>query len=690
MAAAAPGSRYAALPSDVGVTLIGFTLAESGTFPRIEVHKFKPDSKAGIMKSIIIGTAGHIDHGKSALVQSLTGRDPDRLPEEKRRGITIDLGFADLDLGDARVGFVDVPGHERFVKNMLAGVHGIDAVALVIAADEGVMPQTREHFDICRLLDVRQGLVVITKTDLVEEEMLSLVREEAAELVKGSFLEGAPVVPVSARTGNGLDQLRQALRQIAAGVPRRSLDFVTRLPVDRAFTMKGFGTVVTGTLVSGEICEGDELELMPAGLRVRARGVQVHGAAVQAAQAGQRTAVNLAGVETSAIERGMVLAGVGRLAATQIIDVELSVLRSAPRAIRTRARVRVHLGSAEALARVKILHSTGEIAPGDTGFAQLRLESPIVALHGERFIIRSYSPAETIAGGLVLDPSAIKHRGKEWAGTEERLRVLLGSDRPGKLAAFVRASGDQGLRVAQLTARTGWTTAVLARVAKQAQAAGNIVEVEGVFIAQETMDRLSRAAVAEVRLHHTRQPLARGFARETLRERHFAHSPAEVFRAVLGQLEQAGVLISEKDLVRAAEHSLDLSGADSEISERVMGFYEQAGLEAPSVEQAMEHAGVATAQRAYGRKILQRLIDNGTLVRVQGELFVHRRALERLKRLLSEYALQHEPERLIDVATFKVLAGVSRKYAIPLLEYLDRERITRRAGDGRVILKPGQ
>jgi selenocysteine-specific elongation factor len=397
------------------------------------------------MHSIVIGTAGHIDHGKSSLVQALTGKNPDRLPEEKRRGITIDLGFADLDLGDLRVGFVDVPGHERFVKNMLAGAHGIDAVALVIAADEGVMPQTREHFDICRLLGVVHGLVVITKTDLVEEEMLSLVRAEAEDLVAGSFLAGAPTIAVSAKTGFGLDELRATLRQVAAETPARSADFVTRLPIDRVFTMKGFGAVVTGTLVSGQISVGDELELLPPGARVRVRGVQVHGAAVRTASAGQRTAVNLAGVELSEIERGMVLAEAGRLATTQILDVQLNVLKSAPRALRTRARVRVHIGSAEALGRVRVLNLSGEIAPGESAFAQLRLEAPVVALHDERFIIRSYSPAITIAGGVVLDPLATKHRGRELIKTEARLNELMRPECSRKLAAFVLAAGDQGM-----------------------------------------------------------------------------------------------------------------------------------------------------------------------------------------------------------------------------------------------------
>ena len=650
-------------------------------------------------RSIIIGTAGHIDHGKSSLVQALTGKDPDRLPEEKRRGITIDLGFADLDLGDARVGFVDVPGHERFVKNMLAGVHGIDAVTLVIAADEGVMPQTREHFDICRLLGVRQGLVLLTKTDLVEDELLSLVRAEAEELVAGSFLEGAPILAVSARTGDGLEELRAALRQIAGNVPARSLDFVTRLPIDRAFTMKGFGAVVTGTLVSGEIAAGDELELLPAGLRVRARGVQVHGTSVSRAQSGQRTAVNLAGIDAAEIERGMMLAPVGCLHPTQIVDVQLSVLPSASRAIRTRSRLRVHLGSAEVLARVRVLTTRGDIPPGETGFAQLRFESPVVALHDERFIVRSYSPAQTIAGGLVLDPQATKHRGRELARTHERLRALLDSERPVKLAVFVEASGDQGLRLSDIAARTGWNDEVVSQVAMKAgetmeagdarNATGEapIVECEGVLISSGNLARLSRIAIAEVKLHHEREPLSRGLARETLRERHFAHTAPEIFRAVIARLEKEGVLVADKDVVRLSGHGVELSPADAQLSERIGQAYEKAALEAPSLDEVFASAGVATAERVHGRKLLQLLIDNGTLVRVQGEMFFHVQALDHLKRLLGQYAVEHEPERLIDVAQFKELAGVSRKYAIPLFEYLDREHITRRAGDKRIILK---
>ncbi|MCA1642353.1 MAG: selenocysteine-specific translation elongation factor, partial [Acidobacteria bacterium] len=408
------------------------------------------------MKSIVVGTAGHIDHGKTSLVRALTGVDADRLPEEKRRGITIDLGFAELDLADARVGFVDVPGHERFVKNMLAGVHGIDCVALVVAADEGVMPQTREHFDITRLLGISSGLVVLTKTDAVEEEFVGLVRAEVEELVEGSFLEGAPVVAVSSRTGAGLDELKQTLREIAARVPARADESVAILHVDRSFTVRGFGAVATGTLVAGEIGEGDELDLLPAGVVARVRGLQVHGRGVGRALAGQRAAINLGGVEASQVERGMTLAPAGRLRPTQALDVRVEVLADAPRPLRSRSRVRVHLGTAEVLARVQVLEAAGEIAAGARGFAQLRLEAPVVALPGERFILRSYSPQRTVAGGVVLDAFAPKHRGRERAAARERLSALAEADAAARLSIFVAAAGERGLTRADLAARTGW------------------------------------------------------------------------------------------------------------------------------------------------------------------------------------------------------------------------------------------
>ncbi len=640
------------------------------------------------MRSIIVGTAGHIDHGKTALVRALTGVDADRLPEEKRRGITIDLGFAELEMEDVCLGFIDVPGHERFVKNMLAGAHGIDLVALVIAADEGVMPQTREHFDICRLLGVRSGLVCLTKTDMVDEELLALVRAEAEELIDGSFLEDAPVLAISARTGIGLEELKAALKLVAWQVPARSAGMIARLPVDRAFTMRGFGAVVTGTLVAGEINEGDEMELLPAGTRVRVRGLQVHGSEVSRANAGQRVAVNLGGIEAAQVERGMVLAPVGRLRSTQIIDVQLDVLERAPRPLRSRMRVRVHLGAAEVLARLRVLEEAGEIAPGKSGLAQLRLESPVVALPHERFIIRSYSPSLTIAGGRILDALAAKHRGREIAQTRERLAKLVDADRGDEFALFVETAGEQGLRRADVAARTGWTDEVLEDAAKKAVESSAVVDAEGVAISKKSFERISQTTLSEVSQHHRREPLARGLLRETLRERIFSHTVPEVFRSVMTHLEKTGALVSEKEVVRAASHKLSLSSDDTALRDRLEKIYKDSALEPPTLDEALELAGAGSARavREHERKVFQLLLDARLLARISPDLFFHREALDSLVAKLREHAAQHEPERLIDVPTFKTIAGVTRKYAIPLLEYFDRERITRRAGDKRMIL----
>ena len=635
------------------------------------------------MKSIIVGTAGHIDHGKTALVRALTGIDADRLPEEKQRGITIDIGFADLDLGDVRVGFVDVPGHERFVKNMLAGAHGIDLVALVIAADESVMPQTREHFEICRLLDVRSGLIVLTKKDLVDEEMLGLVREEVSEMVAGSFLEGAPIAAVSSRTGEGLDELKSTLRQVAQQVPKRSDNLITRLPIDRAFTMSGFGAVVTGTLISGEIEEGSEMELLPQVRRVRVRGLQVHGAKVKRADAGQRTAVNLGGVETSELERGMVLTLVNRLQSTQIVDVHIQMLTDAPRALRSRQRVRVHLGAAEILARVRVLESTGEVKPGDTGFAQLRFEAPVVGVLGDRFVIRSYSPQRTIGGGIILDAFATRHRARDFATVRERLTNLDEGTAEQKLAAFVANAEDSGLSRGDLVTRTAWRDEVIQNAIAAGRAAGSVSEIGGKLLSPTVLEQFKQTVVKDVTSHHQAEPLSRGLALEVLRGRRFAHVPVELFRAVLAAVEQAGAVVVEKDIVRKPEHTRAVSGADAALRDRLEAVYREAALAAPSMTEAFTRVGLNAGTQQHGRKVLQVLIDAGSLVRVDGEMFFHRDALEDLKAKLRAHAAK---EKSIDVPTFKELASISRKYAIPLLEYFDRERVTRREGDRRVIL----
>jgi len=636
------------------------------------------------MKSIIVGTAGHIDHGKTALVRALTGVDADRLPEEKRRGITIDIGFADLDLGDVRIGFVDVPGHERFVKNMLAGAHGIDLVALVIAADESVMPQTREHFDICRLLGVSQGVIVLTKKDLADEELWQLAQAEAEDLVKGSFLDGAPIIAVSSRTGEGIDELKNALRESALQLDARSDDFIARLPIDRAFTMKGFGAVVTGTLIAGEIHEGDEMELLPAGARVRVRGVQVHGSAVKQALAGQRTAINLGGVEATTLERGMVLTAPGRLRPTQVVDTSVQLLDNAPRPLRSRQRVRIHVGAAEVLARVRVLESDGEIVAGRRGYAQLRFEAPIVGVVGDRFIVRAYSPQVTIGGGVILDPFAARHRAKDFSGVRIALDNLLRGDHGSLVSQFVINAGISGFRREDLAARTAWRDEVIATGLAQLAKDGAILNIEDTLIARAAFDDLERQVVADVTAHHKSEPLARGLSKEILRERFFPSVATDAFRAMLAELEKRGSIVVEKEIVRLRDHTRELSDDDARKRDLLERAFQDAGVAPPAIAAAFAKAGL-NASEQHARKILQLLIDSGALVKVHGEMFFHRAALDDLvKKLLAQ--ADKTPDRAIDVGAFKDLAGISRKYAIPLLEYFDRQRLTRREGDRRIVL----
>ncbi|MGI8467091.1 MAG: selenocysteine-specific translation elongation factor [Pyrinomonadaceae bacterium] len=639
---------------------------------------------------IIIGTAGHIDHGKTALVKALTGIDADRLPEEKRRGITIDLGFAEMDLGDVHIGFVDVPGHERFVKNMLAGVSGIDAVALVIAADEGVMPQTREHFDICRLLETKIGLIVLTKADLVDVETLEIVKLETAELVQNSFLENAPVVVVSAKTGDGIAELKQTLRDISEKIPARKNESVARLPIDRAFSVKGFGAVVTGTLSAGEISEAIEMEILPIGKKARARGLQTHGKTVVTAYAGQRVAVNLGGIERAEIERGMVLCEKNTLSATQIFDAEIEVLKDAEKSLKSRQRVRVHIGTIEALARVRILNETGEIASGAKDFAQLRLEIPVVCLPSDRFIIRSYSPPMTIAGGKILDARAAKHRRRDIEKTRQILRNLIeaevSGDRAKQLKIFLETCGEGGANFADLQKRTGWRAPVLQKAFDESVEKKSVVRAEKFYVARAPFENLKKKTLSKIAAYHRCEPLGKGILRETLREKIFARFAPEIFRATLSSLEKENKIAAEKDFIRLAAHSLSLAPDEKILCDRLEKIYADAKLEVPSLENALEQTIQNTkSKRDAARKIFQLFLDSGELVKVTEDFYFRRACLDKLVEQLKNFAAQ-TPDRLIDVPAFKNLANVSRKYAIPLLEFFDREKITRRAGDKRLIL----
>ncbi len=635
---------------------------------------------------IIVGTAGHIDHGKTALVKALTGVETDRLPEEKQRGITIDIGFAELNLGDVRIGFVDVPGHERFVKNMLAGASGIDLVALVIAADESVMPQTREHFEICRLLEIKTGLIILTKKDLVDEELLELVNLEVAELVEDSFLQDAPVVAVSAKSGEGIEQLKQTLENLARQIPERKNEMVARLPIDRSFSVKGFGAVVTGTLVAGEIFESAEMEILPIARKVRVRGLQTHGKTVKSAHAGQRSAVNLGGIDHAEIERGMILTEKDVLRPTQIFDAEIETLKDAKRTLKSRQRVRLHIGTIEALARVQVLNDAGEIKQGEKDLVQLRVEIPIVCVPHERFILRSYSPQMTIAGGRVLDNSAPKHRRKDAENVRKYLQNLTEADKPKQIKLYLETANEHGSDFKDLQARTGWRNAILKKAIAENIEKKAVIEAESFFIARTPFENLKTKTLAEIESFHKKEPLAKGILRETLREKIFSHLSLEIFKAVLASLENDQRIVPEKDFVRAAAHNLELSADEKFLRERLSGMYRAAKLEVPKLEEALLESIKGTkADQNHARKIFQLLLNSGEIVKITDEFYFVRIEIDALVAKLKKFA-ENSADKLIDVPKFKDIAGISRKYAIPLLEYFDREKLTRRAGDKRLIL----
>ncbi|HEY7096589.1 MAG TPA: selenocysteine-specific translation elongation factor [Terriglobales bacterium] len=630
------------------------------------------------MKSVIVGTAGHIDHGKTALVKALTGIDADRLEEEKRRGITIDIGFANLDLTSLsgeklHLGFVDVPGHERFIRNMLAGVGGIDLVLLVIAADESIKPQTREHFDICRLLAVRRGITVLTKTDLVDAETVDVVKLEVEEYLHGSFLdpELAPVIPVSALTGAGLGDLKEALARVALETSSRDPHAITRLPIDRVFSMKGFGTVVTGTLVAGTIRNDDELEVFPSGRRVRIRGVQVHGESTDQAVAGQRTALNLAGLGKEDLARGMMLASPDVFHATNRIDTRLTLLPSA-KPLKDGARVHFHAYTMETIARVKV-HEGKQIEPGGEKNVRLHLDDATLLLPNDRFILRQFSPVITIGGGFILDASPLlrKQPATELAsflstmafGTAEKL-----------LESRVRRRGLTGLAIRDIPGEMNIQTGDVRRLAEQAK----LLWCGQVLVTPASFATATQVVVQTVEKFHDSNPLVSGISREELRER--TRLSPDVFQGVMTKLLADKKLSLAGDLVHVPGRGVAMKDEETESKKTIEAAFASAGLKVPALQDVL---GSLKVDKTRAQKIVTLLLRDRVLVKISADLVFHDSALKKLRELM---AAQKVKSSKIDVAQFKDLAGVSRKYAIPLLEYLDRERVTKRVGDAREIL----
>ena len=633
------------------------------------------------MPHVIIGTAGHIDHGKTALVKALTGIDADRLKEEKERGITIDLGFANLPIDEGTtLGFVDVPGHERFIKNMLAGVGGIDIVMLVIAADESVMPQTREHLAICSLLRVRHGITVLTKIDAVDADTADVVEIEVQELLEGTFLEKAPLLRVSARTGQGIPDLVRALSHLASTIVPRDASQIFRLPVDRAFTMKGFGAVAAGTLIAGRVQRDDEVELLPSRKSARVRGIQVHGHATDSASAGQRTALNLQRVTLEDVHRGMVVTVPGVFTATTSFDVELELLPDVE-PMPSRKRIRFHVGTSELIGRVVLL-GQDELAPGGRSFARVRLEQPAFALPGDRFIVRQYSPMTTLGGGVVLDshPPRLRRADKNIV---QRLTVLRDGTTADRVLQLVRESGDAGLDDGSLMARTGLTPGAIAASRSELLQTGAVRTIESnppTIAATAAFDAAAARAMQTVRAFHAAEPLVKGIGREDLKARAFKHASPAFFRAVVDALAADRQLAADQDVVHQFGRAVTFQGADEQHREVLAARFRDLGLQAPPPDEVIASAKV---DRATGRKILQLLLKDQSLVKVNESLIVDRAALQKL---VDDVRARKALNPKLGVGEFKELTGLSRKFAVPLLEYLDAQRITRRVGDDRIIL----
>lgn len=634
---------------------------------------------------LIIGTAGHIDHGKTELIKALTGTDTDRLPEEKKRGITIDLGFAHLEGDGFRLAFIDVPGHEKFVRNMLAGAGGIDAVLLVVAADEGIMPQTREHVDICNLLKIERGVVAVTKCDLVNDrELIEITRSEITELLAKSPLAGAPVFETSSRTHVGIAELRAALLDIGSKFQRQMGPLAARLPIDRSFSVKGFGTVVTGTLISGVINAESELELLPAGRRIRVRGVETFGRKTPVAKAGQRTAINISGVDHREISRGMVLAEPDIISPTNAADARIEILETAPRPLKDRQRLRIHTGTAELIARVRILNEAREIQPGGSGFVRITFETPTALILGQRFIARSYSPQSTIGGGEFVLPQSHRVRRREFDDHCRRLDEILGAKADGRrlFQLLIHQSGTAGMSFRRLAEITGWTRPALSDVVNLLAADGGIVTHGDMYFAARVVATVETAIVSWLTKFHESQPLKSGVAPgEISRDVAFRSVPENLLTLALRRLSDGGKLAIRGDLVSLAGRRATLSQNESAIAESLKSALRNAGLQPPKTAEVLSSVA---ADPALVKSVFRYLVDGGEIVNVSEDYALDRAVFDSLVERLRRYA-ETSAGRFIDVSAFKEISGLSRKYAIPILELLDRKGITQRSGDKRLV-----
>jgi selenocysteine-specific elongation factor len=633
------------------------------------------------LEQIILGTAGHIDHGKTALIKALTGINTDRLKEEKRRGITIELGFAFLDLPSGQhVGIVDVPGHEKFVKNMVAGATGIDIVAMVIAADEGVMPQTREHMEICMLLGIKHGLVVLTKTDLVDEEWLELVIEDVGDFVKGTFLEKAPIVPVSSMTGDGIPEFIKTLDELSARLPSRPPSSLFRLPVDRVFTMKGFGTVITGTLISGQVQVGDTVMLYPSGITSKVRGIQVHNQSVAKAESGMRTAINFQGLEKAVVNRGDVLSSPGALKPSYMIDVSFHYLNSNKKPIKNRTPVRFHTGTNEVIGNI-IFIDREELLPGDTAIAQMRVDSPVAVIKDDRFVIRSYSPVRTIGGGNVLNPIPQKHK-RFKSDVIEGLTGLMDYEPEEIISFHVAESGYQGVTYSDLKIMTSLHEKQLQKILQDLLSKQTIVLADRdnqTYIHCTSFDTFKTETSDYLKNYHKANPLKTGMSKEELKSKFPAVLGTRFFNLMLNQMIKDTSVVSEDNVVRMASHKVSLGVDQADIKKKILNAYLENGLTPPYFKELKKSFDIETS---LAKDVLTLLMDEGLIVKAKEDLYFYADAVKDLQKRLVDFLKTHDE---ISTPQFKEMTGVSRKYLIPLIEYFDAQNITIRIGDIRKL-----
>jgi selenocysteine-specific elongation factor len=635
------------------------------------------------LKQIILGTAGHIDHGKTSLIKALTGINTDRLKEEQERGITIELGFASMDLPSGqRLGIVDVPGHEKFVKNMVAGATGIDIVALVVAADEGVMPQTREHMEICTLLGVKFGVVVLTKIDMVDEEMLELAMADVSDFVQGTFLENAPVVPVSAVTGAGLAGFTAALDDLCRRVPERNVSGLFRLPVDRVFTMKGFGTVITGTLISGQVQVGDPVMIYPSGVTSKVRGVQVHNDTVTVAQVGQRTAINFQGLEKAAIERGEIVAKPGTLLTSFMLDISFHYLKSNKKPIKNRTRIRFHTGTSEVLGNLVLLDAD-ELPPGEDTVAQVRLDTPLAVVKDDRFVVRSYSPIRTIGGGKIINPAPPKHK-RFRADVVTGLNALttLGPD---ELIGYHAAINEYaGVSFSNLIIMTNLTEKQLDAALQALLSRKTVIcsdKENRRYIHHNTFAGLQQIAVEQLAGYHKANPLKTGMPKEELKSKCPPTVSDKLFYLTLQQLIKDQKVVLEEDSIRLTSHKVRLGGSQAELKQKILAAYQESGLTPPYFKDIANNLGMAPGE---AKDVLMLLVGEEKITKIREDLYFCSRAIAEIRDKLIAFLEKYDE---IAMPQFKELSGVSRKYSVPLMEYFDSNHLTLRIGDIRKLRK---